>query len=1456
MELKGSSLIRFSDIDNTNQKLLDLLKKLNKEISDIEHEKNDLYQYYKYKIASIKLKYSSLNDEEKQVCILNQGLCKENYFKIEKVKNSKKKQSPNTSDQNQFEEYIAVQNPQNKNDFNYFSCQQQQKNGQKQFGEEVISQSLNNIKQPSTRQKIFDDRSFIEIQNMNKFQDEEEEEQTKILNQNYQNNNCYLKQQQNQSQSKDIIENFKLQFILVLGNSGNGKSTFIKKITKNQNILCSNEIQSCTKECNNYKKDGIFYIDTPGLNDTQDYYQNLLKIVVFLLEQNIFIKNIFFLCISNTKEKNFQRILDDFLYVYFLYELFKQEIDPILAEELTKEFRDSFYFLKWQNLKSKNNEEKIYQILKQKDKILNYLQHANSFHIFVNTFFDTEEVPVKNNFDQYQANYLKEQIWSNKQNTNDLLEYEAYIQNQEYHLKDKIQKIIELENKILQDSHETKVNILIIGKQGVGKSLLIKQLTGIQYEKQSPAYFCQIYPFKYEETYYQLIDTPGFYGSAQRDPFECYMIIADYLRRNDITEFKILLLKCSETDIRDNTFDEINKLHFFIQTIFGQQMPLVDTQDAYNLFGQDNQKVNVEQMQRNILKVQMIKKERQKEGIIYPCPLNFKCVEFKNNFIFQSKEYKVPDDQDSLQKNTLFKGIRQIQSVYIDDIIMLRIKKINQFKILKNESEYIEKFKEMGNLYLELQSIQKESNKQKINKQQTINQKNFIMFQDFRKNQQYQNEINEYIEIKLGNNAQIQNNIRRHFVILEWNQTKQIKSDSLIIRCLLSRKLFYYQNLCHHLKPFIDISNQNHKIKIENMAKIKLMQEIINVKYIQEQCIDENFQKDPKELDQILKTLLQSFNLMVGTGGQIFRLVTYFNLLVKSYDVLSGLNLGLFTINIVLPVICIGLDIYFYSKKFICKSQMTINTISNLACLAIASIGICIPGLGWLVGGFAAFIGISGNLISKLIFTSKEKFEDTIVSSFKQIMDDNILSMQYFQKAEFLQQKLNLINYSQLKQAEGFELFRKIMVKDTNNLKEIPILFGGSEDVQNKISNHIVKEILIPQFVANINKINSQDQQETKKQIINACNKNKKILRTYFNNCGDQKQMLKQINDQMKQLQIQLKKQNVDQINNSIESCNKIFKEFIESLNKKEYTYNQQKEFANGIFRKNNRFPILFNSYCYITSKKLQYLYDQEVITELIKDSKSKQFNVNIELNADIFLKQESNDQEIFDQSDQISNETEYQIIQQFNVNNDNSIKLELTDLGMHGQSSLIINQTKDYFGKSKQFNVNNNNSLKLELTDSGMLDQSSLIIDETKNCFVESKQFNENNESFEDNFLKLKINHEEIIDQLNLISQSQKFMESRYIQKYENQNELNLTSIDASKYNYEGNLIFCVDLYEIAQQNADQFSFIQAIKDNNKIKQILSYYNQDRLFDFYNSCHYLNDRFQIKQNSDQQLRI
>ncbi|KAL4496112.1 hypothetical protein ABPG72_015534 [Tetrahymena utriculariae] len=1219
------------------------------------------------------------------------------------------------------------------------------------------------------------------------------------------------------SDSDQIINNYPSEFetptpqddvicqtVLVLGLTGVGKSSFIRKITGDQSIKSNDSQQSCTQECSLYEKNGIKYIDTPGINDTsKNRYEILLNIVRYLFYQNIKIKDLFFIYVSNKDLQVHQKTLKEFIYTFFLYELFDEKIlDPILVERLIGEFQNSNNFLKWKecNYHLKHDDLQVFrqEIFTEKDKALNYIQHANSFHIFVKAFFDKESRDDLEEFDEIMVDFLKEQIWSNIELNNKLYEYQDYISNQETHLNRKIQKILDLENQVQKIEPEKEVQyILLLGQSQVGKSSLIEQLTQLKglrgNSRQSMTSFCQIYPVEYQNVRYNFIDTPGFEGTEQQSsPFDNLKIIADFLRRNQILEFKILFMRNADKDFR-NTLDQIiQKLLIFIKQLFDQETSLVDSDYLNNMLIQDkeinqmevyNDLEELELMKQKILQVDRIS-EKVNIGKLYYNKNEIKCVEFNSNYYTKKGKYKkISKEEDEQQKSLLFQGINQISALTVDDKILLKIKKINNFRLIKDKQDYIQQYQLIHQNYQHLYTVIKQIDECKNNMEQEqtdqlsmlIQQKVQILKElenlQFGVIEDYQNDLtvteivksffnlkvdqglrqNDKVDNKNDNNNndkqhnhefnqnQKQNDILRHFLILYQWPSLLFEQQQNKENMLLSRKQFYFCQLWHYLKPFIDFNNEKHLKVLEELAKLKVIQEITLLQHIQNKCINKYYNQSQDKVYSIIGQAFQGINIIIGTGGQIFRYAAYFSskaeLLIYSYNVIKGINVGLLVVNMVAAALSIGIDIHSYHKRYICGKQMTFNTASNSISAMIGLLAFFVPGYGWAVGGVAAVFGLLGYFVSSQIYTSKKTFDNTIGLFFKSIINEQHknLQLQNFQKAELLRKELKIQNYSQINQKQGYQLFRELEKQTHTNQENKQILmklFYNNSNLLDKVSNYLIKEIVSEQFQIDQEafQIKQQPSESQLKAIIDILKQNKLIVDTFYNRFSHEKlTKLSQSYKKAKNIIKQSTKKaadNLQELNESLQEYQQSLSQFINLIKTNTYTYEQQIEFGNGLLRKGDRFPILFNSYCNLAVIKIKYLYEQKTLSEIIK---------------------------------------------------------------CEGQ-----------------------------------------------------KCFKRNGVQNPEESLQLKLNDKEIIENLNLLTFSQKFIESRYLQLLKGQKKPNLTYI-SSQYNLEGDIAYSIDLLEMAE-NENQFQpFMNKLEKKLKSNDIE---NNIRLFDFFNSIQFLKEKF------------
>ncbi|KAL4496490.1 hypothetical protein ABPG72_014720 [Tetrahymena utriculariae] len=409
----------------------------------------------------------------------------------------------------------------------------------------------------------------------------------------------------------DNPENEVQKVYLVLGPSGAGKSSFVQYLTNDSKAEIGHGENSHTKECRVFFQNEKKFIDSPCINDIQENkYQILLNIVIYLKENNFKLENLFIIYVSNKPIKKNLRLLQEFAYNYFLYDLVGEQITLQDVEKLVKEYFQSTSLLNWEEtgfqfqqdpqtelnmcqnlhifvqthydkinkrkLKELNKYEteflreqiwsniremhdqmngykeyisdqvnhlfckiekiisiqkelyklvnkyflstcllnwqetgfhhiqdsytgKRIEIFKNKDKALDYIQYVYNLHIIVQTCYDKNNQQILKSFNNYQTEFLRQQIWSNKKELhNQMIAYKEYISNQELHLFNKIKKIFSLWQEVNEWKQGNQIqHILLIGESQVGKSSLIEQLKKISGLRgsgfQSETSFCQIY---------------------------------------------------------------------------------------------------------------------------------------------------------------------------------------------------------------------------------------------------------------------------------------------------------------------------------------------------------------------------------------------------------------------------------------------------------------------------------------------------------------------------------------------------------------------------------------------------------------------------------------------------------------------------------------------------------------------------------------------------------------------------------------------------------------------------------------------------------------------------------------------------------------------------------------------------------------------------------------------------
>ncbi|EAR97750.1 50S ribosome-binding GTPase (macronuclear) [Tetrahymena thermophila SB210] len=1044
---------------------------------------------------------------------------------------------------------------------------------------------------------------------------------------------------------ESLICNDSVKIRILIGQAGCGKSSIVKKITNLAEVQVSDGKDSCTQNCNIYIKDKIKYIDTPGLNDTKRSREEvLLEIVKYLFSQQIKICQLFFIYVSNKKLQTQQNDINELVYTYFLYELFNNDINPTTLKSLITEFLNSNNFLKWFQCKyhtvKDNYSCKRIEIYKKKDKVLNYIQYANSHHIFVSTHFDKLQKETFDKRDEYMLNSLRQQIWSNITDSEltKLKSYKDDIEQQENSLNEKILRIVELAQRYYQvDNIQDVQNIIIIGESQVGKSSLIEQLTEykglVGDSTNSKSRFCEIFPVIYNNVRYNFIDTPGYGGTESRSSyFDNFKLIADFLRRNKILEFKILFVRNADIDCRENSGQIIKQFVLFIQELFDQEITLVDSDKLgeilENGFENEKSQKNIRHIKDKIIQVERLS-NNDRIGEIYFNTFEIKSVQFKCNYRLFGQLHTINGYEDKLQIETLFKAINSIESFSFEDKILLKITKFQDFQVITDPNEYKKQYQRIFLLYCELNKITTQMNEcqipsqeqelihQKIKIQKELDTLNFGLLTNFNKMDEvkivFQQVFSQNSIIQDQDQNMLKNNIQRHFLILyQWN-SYSFQQEPSNENILLSRKQLHFWNLVYHLQPVIDI--QQHRQTLEDLAKLKVIKEITAYQTIQNGIIDAFQYEDQENLNLTIQQFFEAMDKIIGVGGEGFRNMTYFSynskLLITSFKAIKEVNKILLALNVVASLASIGFDFSSYQKKYICSQQMKINTASNVLSGFLGIAAFLIPGVGWIIGGIAAAIGLIGNLFSKLSFTSKKQFDKTIGLFFKDFLNEKNIRLLYFQKADFLKKKYCIELFSQPQHSDAYKCYRELENDNFISNKQIlSYIHKGAQSekqLKDKISQYIFKEQIINKLFFQFDQVKS-DQVKTQISEIEQCILfNDQIILTFFNRfkVEDQKiyekiyskiykkevkKILKQKNPTDEQLDHFNKcmKQYSDDLNNFVEQIKQINKSYEEYIN-----------FANGLLRKGNNFEILFNSYCNLAVEKQKYLCQQNLITEI-----------------------------------------------------------------------------------------------------------------------------------------------------------------------------------------------------------------------------------------------------------------
>ncbi|KAL4461479.1 hypothetical protein ABPG74_016103 [Tetrahymena malaccensis] len=1088
---------------------------------------------------------------------------------------------------------------------------------------------------------------------------EEFKNQYKIEDSNCQPEDCQsiIDTQDEKLQIENIFNEYqyKSQF-LVLGETGVGKSSFIKKITKDQSIQISSDKDSITKECLIFKKDSYLYIDTPGINDNKkNRYEILLMIVQFLYEKQMKLEDIFIILIQNDALKEVNTLIE-FSYTYFLYGLFKNNIDQLEVQSLVEEYINSSYLLNWSenglHLKRDELFQKRRTIFENKHKASNYFEYVYNYHIRVQSFFDEEEEENLQSLNQEMINNFKEQIWSDKNREDVFYAYKDYIKDQKTHLLNKIQNIQKLcIQSRQQDQNKDIQNIILVGKSQVGKSSLIEQLTNISglrgSGKESKTLVCQIYYVEYGNVIYRFIDTPGFSGTENNQTlFHSFKIIADFLSRNQIKEFKLLFMKNYDKEKRDTVEKVLREFFLLIAYIFDQDVSFIDLA-CFNQLLKDNENSNLDKL---LLKNKILLILRSKKSDkFHQIDENFQYTFFKNNFKTDAgKLCKVDEELDLEQKKKLFQKIDNIEYISIDDKVLFRIRQSMLQGIISSTELFIKEFHEIASKYEERDQISYKIENFKCNEINQDNQENLNSLRNQRlniivelKNTQFNVLGNIYLglqdKIKIFQYSdQIKNFTLRHFLPIQNHSILFEITEDFPQSVLLSRKQHFYSIFAHQLSQFVNLDREDHRKKLEELAEIKVAQEICFHQTEHLKFIEKNYENKAEENLLKLYDLSKNLNLIFGYGISTYKHATYVNIFIESINMLPVLNTAYVVwADLFLAPLRIGYDLYQEYKGYISNKQLEVNILSNFCSGTLILCSLFIPGVGQVLGAIAGFIALFGYGISRIIFTSKSTFNLTIGKVFHNILEDSQAnqSLRYFEIAELLREKFQFTNYSQLKSKIGYNMFRQL---EKDKFEQQQRLFqklfekNENESIKDSVANYVVKNYILnkifneKEFIQQKNENTFENKVIYLKRIIHLIKNNLQIAKVFYNKSNYYQQLSeisqralnllqKKLKSEKKRLKNIQNNQDIDQeiAAEELQLINQYvteLKQFYNEISQEGINYEKQVELSKGILRWHNRFQILFNSYCNLTYLKIEQKLKQRTISEIEKDEQQMKF--------------------------------------------------------------------------------------------------------------------------------------------------------------------------------------------------------------------------------------------------------
>ncbi|KAL4495348.1 hypothetical protein ABPG73_022393 [Tetrahymena malaccensis] len=663
-----------------------------------------------------------------------------------------------------------------------------------------------------------------------------------------------------------------------------------------------------------------------------------------------------------------------------------------------------------------------------------------------------------------------------------------------------------------------------------------------------------------------------------------------------------------------------------------------------------------------ILTIERVEQTTMNKGTIYKNRFGNNSVEFlSNHFTEQRILIKVNRDEDLIQKRTLFEGVNQIQPFCVDEKILIKIKQMSQYQIINSLTEYSKTYNELKKLYQQYYKILVRMNQRQQNQQNNYhnnlkdeklriltelqNRKIFVIG-DFHNTQEMQDYIQREIPVQAGNNNQqnpqnernrmIQNSLQKHFLKINF-QPILFETNLNSKNIFLSRKQLYYSKYSHQLSPFFNKNEQKHRQILENLSVIKILQELATCFHIQYKKLELSYNQNPKDIIVWIEAFIQGINLTFGTGAHIYRSATYFsNIAEKALQVQKfskGFSVATLWVNCVLAALSIGLDAYTYSKGYVCGRQIIFNSTFNLISGVLSIITFSATGLGLVFGAGAGLIAFIGYGISALLFTSSETYDQTLGLILKRIMDDQLpnQNLQYFQKSQFLKE-LNINNYYELQSKKAYELYRNIDKENYQQNEQNQYLLrlmnsNYPQRLQDQISYYITKNLISNLFLFETEYAQNQNIKDYLENITKQINYNQKIIDTFYNRF-DQQNLLQKIKENKQRVDNNVKErtqhQNIDLQNDQIfkdsllaykESLN----QFIQHIKQIEYSYQQYKEFGNGVVRKNDRFPITFNGYCNLVHEKSKQIFKQDTIRQINKNNNYFVINPENDFNNNFF---------------------------------------------------------------------------------------------------------------------------------------------------------------------------------------------------------------------------------------------